>query len=48
MATTRSQEKIASRSGWLRSMIVQAVWHASSISSRGALTTRATARCRLR
>jgi hypothetical protein len=26
--TTRSQAKIAARSGWLRSMIVQAVWQA--------------------
>jgi hypothetical protein len=48
MATTRSQVKIARRSGWLRSMTVQAVWQASSISSRGALTARATARWRLR
>ena len=44
IATARSQPKIERRSGWLRSRIVHAVWQASSISSCGARTTRATAR----
>ena len=37
IATTRSQAKTVSRSGCARSRIAQAVWQASSISSRGAL-----------